>query len=123
GRVAVAGTSWIAMAEMLPDEILQQVRTALQRQDWTAVWHMLPSTRYTVYVDADQLISNQEHCSSPILRVRTRRDGDRIRPLGMAYEKKVQDVLVNKHIPRTERDQIPLFFAVAHCIWLAGVHL
>jgi tRNA(Ile)-lysidine synthase len=57
------------------------------------------------------------------LCVRTRRDGDRIRPLGMAYEKKVQDVLVDKHIPRAERDQIPLFFAPTHCVWLAGVHL
>ena len=123
GRVAVAGTSWIATAEMLPDELLQQVCIALQRQDWAAIWHMLPSTRYTVYADTDKLIGDQEHRSPPMLRVRTRRDGDRIRPLGMACEKKVQDILVDKHIPRAERDQIPLFFAATHCVWLAGVHL
>ena len=122
GRVAVAGTSWIVTAEILPDELLQQVRIALQRQDWAAVWHVLPSTRYTVYADADKLLSDQE-CRSSMLRVRTRHDGDRIRPLGMAYEKKVQDVLVDKHIPRAERDQIPLFFTATHCVWLAGVHL
>lgn len=123
GRVAVAGTAWIATAEMLPDELLQPVHTALERQDWATVWHLLPSTGYTVYTDADKLISNQEHHVLPMLRVRTRRNGDRIRPLGMADEKKVQDILVDKHIPRVERDQIPLFFAATHCIWLAGVHL
>ena len=123
GQVTVPSTSWTATAEMLPDEFLWQVRTALQRQDWAAVWQILPSTPYTVYVDADKLSNNQEYCTSPVLYVRTRRNGDRIRPLGMAYEKKVQDILVDKHIPRTERDQLPLFFAPTHCVWLAGVHL
>jgi tRNA(Ile)-lysidine synthase len=35
----------------------------------------------------------------------------------------VQDVLVDRHIPRAERDQIPLFFARDHCVWLAGVQI
>jgi tRNA(Ile)-lysidine synthase len=120
GQVAVAGTAWIAMVEMLPDEHLRQVRIALQCQDWAAVWQLLPSTRYTVYADANKLIGNLEH---PVLCVRTRRNGDRMRPLGMAYEKKVQDVLVDKHIPRAERDQIPFFFTAKHSVWLAGVYL
>jgi tRNA(Ile)-lysidine synthase len=120
GQVAVAGTAWIAAAEILPIDVLQQVRPALGCEDWTAVWNILPTTRYTVYVDADKLIEGQEH---PFLLVRTRRDGDRMQPLGMPYEKKIQDILVDKHIPRAERDQIPLFFAKTHCVWLAGVHL
>jgi tRNA(Ile)-lysidine synthase len=41
----------------------------------------------------------------------------------MQHEKKVQDVLIDKHIPRELRAQIPLFFSPAHCVWLAGVHL
>jgi tRNA(Ile)-lysidine synthase len=123
GQVAVPGTSWIAMAEMLPEELLQQVRIALQRQDWTAVWRILPSTPSTVYVDADKLTDSQENRTSPVLYVRTRRNGDRIQPLGMTYEKKIQDLLVDKHIPRAERDQLPLFFTTTHCVWLAGVHL
>lgn len=123
GQVAVAGTAWVARAETLPDELLQQVRAALDHQDWATVWHLLPSTRYTVYADADKLIEDQVHHTFLTLRVRTRRNGDRMRPLGMPYEKKVQDILVDKHIPRAERDQIPLFFAKTHCVWLAGVHL
>ena len=58
-----------------------------------------------------------------VVQVRTRRPGDRIQPLGMAHEKKVQDVLVDKHIPRADRASIPLFFSRSHCIWLAGVCL
>jgi hypothetical protein len=41
----------------------------------------------------------------------------------MRHEKKVQDILVDNHIARTERDAIPLFFSASHCVWLAGVAL
>ncbi len=53
--------------------------------------------------------------------VRTRQPGDRIQPLGMAHEKKVQDVMVDRHIPRAERARMPLFFAGSRCIWVAGI--
>lgn len=115
GRVAVPGTTFMAVAETLPDELLTTVREALAREDWAAVWRLLPSTRYTVYIDADS-------AGSP-LTVRTRRAGDRIRPLGMAHEKKMKDMLIDRHIPRAERDRIPLFFSSSHCLWLAGIAL
>ena len=121
GRVRVPGTSWMATADRIPEEVLQQVYPALWSQDWKRVWNILPVTRYTVYVDADKLTGAPEWDAT--LLVRTRRDGDRIQPLGMKHEKKVQDVLIDKHIPREERAQIPLFFSTAHCVWLAGVHL
>jgi tRNA(Ile)-lysidine synthase len=84
------------------------------------VWQLLPVSRSVVYVDA---ASAGEH-----LCVRTRRAGDRMQPLGMAHEKKVQDILVDAHIPRPERDSIPLFCATSEslpgaCLWLAGVCL
>lgn len=72
-------------------------------------------TQYAVHIDADHV--------GDVLLVRTRRPGDRIRPLGMAHEKKVQDVLVDKHIARSERKHIPLFFSESHCVWLASVCL
>ena len=119
GRVQVPGTPWIAIAEMLPHELLQQVQQALSREDWSLVWQLLPSTPDTVYVDAG--VVGLEVGSN--LQVRTRHPGDRIRPLGMAQEKKVQDILVDKHIPRPARLHIPLFFSASHCLWLAGVCL
>ena len=115
GRVQVPGTPWMAKAEILPHELSQKVRQALYREDWSRVWQLLLSTPYTVYIDADIVGS--------LLLVRTRRPGDRIRPLGMAHEKKVQDVLVDKRIARADRSHIPLFFSTSHCVWLAGVCL
>jgi tRNA(Ile)-lysidine synthase len=75
-------------------------------------------SRYVVYIDAASLGER--------LLVRTRRPGDRMQPLGMAHEKKVQDILVNAHIPRAERASIPLFFsgsALPFCAWLGGICL
>src|SRR5207302_7180618 len=115
GHVAVQGTPWIASAEMVTEPVATLVRQALQRQDWSSVWQFLPTTRYTVYIDADR--------AGPVLTVRTRRPGDRIQPLGMAREKKVQDILVNEHIPSADRPYIPLFFSAWHCVWLAGVQI
>lgn len=115
GRVVVPGTSWIAVAEFISGSVLYVAREALQREDWCAVWRVLASDRYGVYIDSAS--------SNDTVRVRTRRDGDRIQPLGMTQEKKVQDILVDRHIPRAEREQIPLFFSDTHCIWLAGVSL
>ncbi len=115
GRVEVKGTPWMASAEIVAGELLQEVRQALLREDWPEVWRLLPSTRHIVYIDGDRVGS--------FLWVRTRRPGDRIRPLGMAQEKKVQDVLVDAHIPRPERASILLFFSASHCVWLAGVHI
>ena len=115
GRVAVPGTAFMAVAETLPVDLLATVREALAREDWPTVWRLLPPTRYTVYIDADRIGSS--------LTVRTRRAGDRIRPLGMAHEKKIKDMLIDRHIPRAERDRIPLFFSSSHCLWLAGIAL
>jgi tRNA(Ile)-lysidine synthase len=55
------------------------------------------------------------------LHVRTRRAGDRFRPLGMLKEKKLQDVLVDAKIPREERDTLPLVCgADGGILWVAG---
>ena len=115
GQIAIQNTPWLASAELVPPLQTQQVRQALLREEWSQVWQILPVTRHSIYIDADQVGS--------LIRVRTRRPGDRILPLGMAYEKKVQDVLVNARMPRTERASLPLFFSASHCIWVAGVHI
>ncbi len=40
--------------------------------------------------------------------VRARKDGDRLQPLGMEGEKKLQDILVDAKVPRDQRDLVPL---------------
>jgi tRNA(Ile)-lysidine synthase len=123
GSAIVPGTTWTAIADIVPEEVLQHVYPALQRQDWNKVWSVLPSAQYSAYVDADKLRDCAEDLQELKLYVRTRRDGDRLQPLGMARTKKVQDILIDKHIPREERAQIPLFFSAQHCVWLAGVYI
>ena len=46
-----------------------------------------------------------------------------MRPLGMQHEKKIQDIFVDKHVARSDRESTPIFFSASHCIWLAGVCL
>lgn len=113
GRVDIPGTGWSALAEPLSARLTEVVRLVLQQEGWKGVWRILPSSRYSVYVDGDAITS--------VLRIRTRRPGDRMRPLGMAHSKKVQDIMVDKHVPRAERSFMPLFFSGETCIWLAGI--
>jgi tRNA(Ile)-lysidine synthase len=94
---------------------MAEVRDALRVEDWSEVWRLLPTTHQIVYVDADVVGSS--------LEVRTKKPGDRMRPLGMKQEKKIQDVFVDQHVARSDRGSIPIFFSAAHCIWLAGVCL
>ena len=54
------------------------------------------------------------------LFVRRRTPGDRFRPLGMADEKKLQDFMVDAHIPLDERDRIPIVCSSTHIVWVAG---
>ncbi len=52
--------------------------------------------------------------------VRTRRPGDVFKPFGSG-EKKLKDFLIDKKIPREERDRIPLVADGNRIIWVAGV--
>jgi tRNA(Ile)-lysidine synthase len=52
--------------------------------------------------------------------VRTRRPGDVFRPFGSG-EKKLKDFLIEKKIPREERDALPLVADGRRIIWVAGV--
>ena len=115
GSVEIPGTPWMVMAEPVSEEIMREVRQNLWREHWPEVWRLLPFTRDNVYIDGDVTGSD--------LLVRTRLPGDRMQPLGMTHEKKVQDILVDKHIARTERMFIPLIFSPSHCVWLAGICL
>jgi tRNA(Ile)-lysidine synthase len=55
------------------------------------------------------------------LAVRSRRPGDWIRPLGLQGRKKLQDVLVDRKVPRGERDRVPLVVdGNDRVLWVAG---
>jgi tRNA(Ile)-lysidine synthase len=55
------------------------------------------------------------------LIVRERRPGDRLQPLGAPGRRKVQDVLVDRKVPRDDRDRVPIVTnEKGDIVWVAG---
>ncbi|HWC29578.1 MAG TPA: tRNA lysidine(34) synthetase TilS [Dehalococcoidia bacterium] len=57
------------------------------------------------------------------LCVRRRLPGDRFQPLGMAQDKKLQDFFTDAHVPREERDAVPLFVSPRGIVWVGGLRI
>ncbi|MEL7059875.1 MAG: tRNA lysidine(34) synthetase TilS [Acidobacteriota bacterium] len=55
-----------------------------------------------------------------ILEMRTRRPGDRLRPLG-GGRKRLKSLLIDRRIPRSERDLLPLLVIDGAIAWVPGV--
>jgi tRNA(Ile)-lysidine synthase len=56
--------------------------------------------------------------------VRGRLPGDRLRPLGLGGSKSLQDLFVDRRVPRGERDRIPVVLdATGRIVWVVGVAL
>lgn len=71
-------------------------------------------TPFTAHLDADAL--GGELC------LRARLPGDRFQPLGMAEgSRKLQDFLVDAHVPRRERDAVPLLASPRGVAWVVGL--
>ncbi|MBK9973542.1 MAG: tRNA lysidine(34) synthetase TilS [Planctomycetes bacterium] len=64
------------------------------------------------YLDAEKVLF-------PLL-VRGRKDGDRIQPLGLDGEKKIQDLLTDNKVAREERDLVPLICDSTGVICVCG---
>jgi tRNA(Ile)-lysidine synthase len=54
---------------------------------------------------------------------RTRLPGDTMRPKGMDGTKKLQDIFVDKKIPRADRDSIMLFAIGSEVLWIPGIRI
>ena len=57
------------------------------------------------------------------LAVRPVRPGDRIRPPGLKGSKKLSDILIDRKIPRHQRERLAVVAREAEVIWVAGVVL
>jgi len=55
------------------------------------------------------------------LLVRSRKSGDRYQPLGAPGEKKLKEVLIDKKVPREERDGLPVIVSGDRIVWVVGV--
>ncbi|MDW3229527.1 MAG: tRNA lysidine(34) synthetase TilS [Acidobacteriota bacterium] len=72
------------------------------------------------YDDARRCYLDAEKLKFP-LEVRSRRPGDRYRPLGMSGEKKLKELMSERKIPREERDLLPLFISDNQIVWSLGL--
>jgi tRNA(Ile)-lysidine synthase len=77
-------------------------------------WRRLAPRR--VFVDADRLRGRRLLC-------RTRRPGDRFRPLGMAGRKKLQDFFVDAGVPREQRENVLVLEDKRRIVWVVGHRL
>ncbi len=56
-----------------------------------------------------------------VVVVRNRRPGDRIQPLGSSRRRRLKDLLIDRRIPRSERDRLPLLVIDGEIAWVPGV--
>jgi tRNA(Ile)-lysidine synthetase-like protein len=55
------------------------------------------------------------------LTVRSRRSGDRLRPVGRGGSRKLQDLLVDRKVPVRERDRVPVVTdRDGRILWVVG---
>ncbi len=52
--------------------------------------------------------------------VRTRKEGDAFRPVGMRGSRKIKELFIDEKVPVTLRDVIPIFCSGGEIIWIAG---
>ncbi|KXZ38902.1 tRNA(Ile)-lysidine synthase [Alkalithermobacter thermoalcaliphilus JW-YL-7 = DSM 7308] len=71
--------------------------------------------KYTKYFDFDK-ISGQ-------LEIRNRKDGDKIKLLGLGGSKKLKDLFIDLKIPKDERGKIPILCDEKGIIWLVGYRM
>lgn len=55
------------------------------------------------------------------VEIRAWRSGDRIRPLGLGGSKSLQDLFVDRGVPRSQRSLVPVVVAGGRIAWVAGV--
>ncbi len=74
--------------------------------------HVRSASRNEAYFDLDEVGHE--------LIVRSRREGDRILPLGMAGSRKLKDILIDEKVPRNARGSVPVIVSRRGVLWVAG---
>jgi tRNA(Ile)-lysidine synthase len=112
---SVSKISWAPRALDVPGSVAvpeASVMISATRGAATVEWSALGSGAAAVQMQSIRL---------PLF-VRNRRPGDRFRPLGAPGRRKLQDVLVDRKVPRGDRDRVALVVdADDKIVWVAGL--
>ena len=57
------------------------------------------------------------------LTVRTRRNGDRFKPLGMSHNKKLKDFFIDQKVDKNIRNEVPIILSNDEIIWITGYRI
>lgn len=114
-RAAAGPTPPFAYTLSVPGEVtLEEISTRFRiRRDRVAPWVFRGAARRAGLA----LELRDGDCAT----LRNRRPGDRVRPLGCSYDRKLKEVLIDRGIPRGERDRIPLLCVGERIVWVPGV--
>jgi len=77
-------------------------------------------TKLPSYNDERRALLDAGKLRFPLL-VRSRRQGDRYRPLGSSGRKKLKEIMRAKGIPAGERDRRPVFLSEGEIFWVLGL--
>lgn len=66
--------------------------------------------KYQKFFDLDKIKGD--------ITIRSRKNGDKIRPLGMRGSKKVKDILIDEKIPREKRELVPIVCDSEQIMWV-----
>jgi tRNA(Ile)-lysidine synthase len=90
------------------------------RGAWTVTAEGPIATPASISPDATKVVIDASALGSHLI-VRYRRPGDRMHPLGAPGRRKVQDVLVDRKVPRDDRDMLPIVTTqTGEIVWVAG---
>ncbi len=111
GEVALPGGELVLQACLLPPESLQ----------WP------PDVEKEAFLDFERVAQlcqagagDGRQVEETELLVRTRLEGDRFHPLGAPGRRKLKNYLIDRKVPRAERDALPLVLAGEEIIWVVG---
>lgn len=72
------------------------------------------------YDDSRRVFLDRDRLRFP-LRVRSRREGDRYRPLNAPGRRKLKEMMRERSIRRRDRDRLPVFLSKGEVVWAAGL--
>ncbi len=108
GELPVPGSVEVGGSDLRIDASVRR------RSDWTADAPDTGRGVASAALDAD--------LAGAVLLVRSRRAGDRMRPIGAPGSQKIQDLMVNRKIARLDRDRVPLLTHVdGRIAWVVGL--
>ena len=104
--------------EAAPEPVSLRVPGSAQLGRWEVRAELHPAP---VEPSGPELATLDATAVSGVVEVRTWRQGDRIRPLGMGGTKTLGDLFTDRGVPRTLRHSIPIVTVDDRVAWVAGV--